>query len=168
MAEDPDIEELAPASAEEDIDALFDSVATGIEDDGEGGEAIESATPPPARAWAFDFNTGRFIMEGRSPATVRGDTALCNWAWKCISTPKGSSVVQHPDYGLEQALGDYDDVWDLENDVSEALSFHPSILGITEFDVASDEVDPEAVEITFKMQLTGGREVYFEAVVPNG
>lgn len=163
MADDPDIEELLPEDAEEDEAELLQLVDAGYdEEDLEGDvEVTETEPAPVGRTWSFDFNAGRFVMQGRSPQTLRGDAALKAWIEKALHSVKGASVVHHPDYGMEMPLSDYlsadpEETFELEADIQTALTFHPAITGVEDIEIAVvDSEDGDAtVEISFRA-LTG-------------
>ena len=127
--------------------------------------------PPLGRNWLFDFQQQRFVRAGRSPKTIRGDSAIQAWVEKCLRTAQGDAIVHSPDYGLTQPIGDYlgivseeNDLAGLEADIEEALSFHPHIQTIENFQVIfGDTVEGEAAaEVAFDVILVDGSEVPFD------
>lgn len=175
MAEEPvEIDELFPEEQEPSADDILAASTAAIEalDDDAEIEITTEDPPPIGRNWVYDFAEGSFIAEGRSPKTERGDAALVSWIEKCLRTQQGSSIVNPPDYGLAQPLGDYlgitaeeDDLTGLESDIAEALSLHPHIQGIEGFEIFFGEtVDGDAsVDISFRVILGDGSEIPFDA-----
>lgn len=171
MAEEPtEIDELFPEEPEPDAEDILDASTAEIEeiDADDDVEVVEADTPPIGRDWLFDFQQGGFVMDGRSPETVRGDSALLAWTEKCLRTHQGSSVVQPPEYGLNQPLGDYiggdpDDLTALYSDIEEALTFHPAITAVEEIEIEQGEtVDGDAaVSVSFIIVRGDGGEVPF-------
>lgn len=176
LPEEPvDIEELFPGEDELDAQAILDASNEELEeiealDGDEEVEVVEADLPPVGRGWAFDFEEGRFIMDGRSPATVRGESAIRVWIEKCLRTHQGSSVSQPPEFGLGQAVADFiggepDDVTALESDIEEALTYHPAIAAVENIEI-EDGLTPQgdmAVGISFDVILADGSAIPFEA-----
>lgn len=169
-----EIDELFPDEQELSADDILAASTAAIEDL-DADEDIEIAPvelPPIGRNWAFDFQEGKFIAEGRSPKTVRGDAAIQAWAEKCLRTQQGSAAALPPEYGLAQSLSDYlstqadeDDLATLESDIEEALTFHPQIQTIEDFGVQFG-TSPEgevAAAISFTIILGDGSEIPFDA-----
>lgn len=169
-----EIDELFPDEEELDADDILAASTAAIEDI-DAGEDIEIAPadlPPVGRNWAFDFVEGRFVSEGKSPKTIRGDAAIEAWVEKCLRTQQGSSVVQPPEYGLAQSLTDYlgldadeDDFAALETDIQEALTLHPQIEAVENFEVqVGESVEGDlAVAISFRVVLGDDTDIPFEA-----
>lgn len=121
---------------------------------------IEEEPPPPlGRSWAFDFSQPGFATEsGNGPLETRGLDTLRMWIAKCLVTARGAHPV-HPDgYGLEfpfDIIGnpfDSFDAADLEERIETALTFHPRITGIEDFETVYEEGD-EALFVSFTVLL---------------
>jgi hypothetical protein len=176
LPEEPiEIEELFPGEGELDAQALLDASTEELEEiesleGDEEVEVVEADLPPIGRGWAFDFDEGHFVMEGRSPSTVRGEASITVWIEKCLRTHQGSSVAQPPEFGLGQSVTDFlggnpDDVTALESDIEEALTFHPAISAVENI-VIDDGLTPQgdaAVAISFDVILADGTAIPFEA-----
>lgn len=169
MAEDPvEIDELFPEEEELDAEDILDVSTAEIEeaDADDDIEVVEAEPPPIGRAWLFDFAKGSFVMDGHSPATVRGDAALYAWIEKCLRTHQGASVVHPPEFGLTQPLGDYiggdpDEITSLETDIEEALLFHPTITAVEDIYI-EEGTTPDgdaAVAVSFVVVKGDGAEV---------
>ena len=169
-----EVDELFPGDSEPDIQDLLDASTAEIEElDADNDiEIVESDPAPIGKAWAFDFTQQRFVMDGNSPAAVRGDAAIIQWVEKCLRTQQGSSVVHPPEFGLVQPLSDYlgtvvdeDDLSSLASDIQEALVFHPAISAVEDIQIELGEtLDIDgAIEVSFLVILGDGTEVPFEA-----
>ena len=169
MAEEPvEIEELFPDEEEVDDQSILEASNYEIEEfDAEDDvEVVESDPPPIGRAWLFDFARGSFVMDGRSPKTVRGDTALLAWVEKCMRTHRGDSVVHPADFGLNESLGDYiggdpDELTGLTSDIEEALLFHPLISAVEDIEILEGETleGDIAAEVSFVIVKGDGAEI---------
>lgn len=162
-----DVEELLPADAEADIDALFDASNEAIEDVSteDDLEVVQSEPDPIGRDWSYDFNAGSFVNVGHSPLTVRGDAALAVWIEKCLRTHRGASVVHLPEYGLIKPLGDYlggdpYDTFEMKTDIEEAITFHPHVTKLEDIRIDISDV---GAEISFRVILADGGEVPFDS-----
>lgn len=163
MAEEPvEIDELFPDDDEPDASAILDESTAEIEelDADDDIEVVEGDTPPIGRAWLFDFTKGSFVMDGRSPATVRGDAALLAWVEKCLRTAQGDSVVHPPEFGLTQPIGDYiggdpDELTSIETDIEEALLFHPDISAVENIVITEGAPD----DTTARTAVVGTQQV---------
>jgi len=164
-----EIEELLPADATADIDALFEASNEAIEDFSteDDLEVVETEPGPIGRTWAFNFAAGSFENFGHSPIAVRGDAALAVWIEKCLRTHRGASVVHLPDYGLTRSLGEYlggdpSDIFEIKADIEEAVAFHPHVDRLEDMRV---DLGDDAVEISFRVILAGGGDIPFDSVL---
>jgi len=173
VAEAPvEIDELFPDDEGPTAEEILEASNAEIEElDAEDDvEIVEADSLPIGRAWAFNFDEQRFVMDGRSPAVIRGEASVLAWVEKCLRTQQGSSVVQPPDFGLVQSITDYigDDpgaVTSLTSDIEEALTVHPAISAVEDIEVELGET-PEgdaAVEVSFIIVLGDGTEIPFDA-----
>lgn len=121
---------------------------------------VEEEPPPIGRSWSFDFTTGRFRsgVNGRAPLATNGTTTLIVWAEKCLRTVSGAHPIHPPGYGVRDRtslLGQTVSgapVAELEQRIREALTFHPRIVDIEDFEFDYDPLD-EWVNVTFSMVL---------------
>ena len=128
-----DDEELSP---EEDLAAAAEAA---VEDPFEL-EDLTEAPVPLGRTWAFDFERGRFLRYGGSPAAVTRESALTVWLLAAAYTAVGAHPIFPEEFGLERP---YDPVGEL--DVTEAKSDLEERLreAWTQHDRVSDVVDLE-------------------------
>lgn len=162
-----DVEELLPADAEADIDALFDASNEAIEDVSteDDLEVIQPEPDPIGRTWAYDFNAGEFVNVGHSPLAVRGDAALAVWIEKCLRTHRGASVVHLPEYGMTRPLNDYlggdpDDTFEMKADIEDAITFHPHVTKLEDIII---DISDDRAEISFRVILADGGEIPFDS-----
>ena len=171
MADDTfEIDDLFPEEEAPDAEDILDASTGEIEEleADDDIEIVEADPPPIGRAWLFDFQSGGFVMDGRSPATVRGDAALLAWVEKCLRTHQGSSVVQPSDFGLNQPLTDYlggdpDEMTAIYSDIEEALTFHPDITTVENIEVEQGTTPDgdAALSISFVVVRGDGGEIPF-------
>jgi hypothetical protein len=144
-----------PDDALADLEADFQASTTPPE-----VAVIEEEPPPVGRSWSFDFPRQQFLLGhgGHSPLETNGIGTLVQWAEKCLRTARGAHPIHPPGYGLQNPhalLGGVIDgapVAELEAQIREALTFHPRIADIDDFDYDFDPTD-EWVSITFTMVL---------------
>lgn len=117
---------------------------------------VTQAPPPPVgRSYSFDFVARRFVLgPGHSPISTIGTETLQQWVEKCLSTERGAYSIYPPGYGL----ANISDLFggpvtssppiDLEQRISDALTFHPRIASVTDFGATVDP-DDEYVSVAF-------------------
>lgn len=167
------------ASAEED-DPNFDEEADLLDAD-ELGLAEESVAelevdvgvatvPRTGRSWAFDFVTGRFVTRrGQGPLETSDDATLRGWIEKCLRTEREAHAI-HRDTGFGLPPGDLigggaEAVADYEVRVRDALTVHPRITDVREFEARTDPEDPEVVWAWFTVVTDeGGDEMALQGV----
>lgn len=154
LYEETEVEEGLFESQDEDFEALNDS----LEGEDEAELILDAPPHPLGRSMVIDFANGGLVRQGRSPMTVRGESNLQAWIEKCLRTHQGAHPIHPPGYGVETPIGDFLgtsiedlDTGDLEDVVREALTFHPAIVDIENFEVGINEEDPDSPfgEITF-------------------
>lgn len=138
---------------DEDVVEEFTDV---LDPDDEAAEVIsDEELPPIGRSWAFDFGLRQFIsLEGSGPLETRGDETLKGWIEKCLNTQKGVHPIYSDDFGLtdpramigQSALAL--DAADLESEIIEALTFHPRITNVKDFEINFVE-EQEALYVGF-------------------
>lgn len=118
--------------------------------------------PPLGRAWAFGWQDKRFLTAGSwSPLQTRGYDTLGGWIEKCLRTARGAHPVHPPGYGMPgggpDLIGGPVGVVpaDLEERIRDALTYHPRITDITNFDYDFDPND-DHLAVSFIVELDGG------------
>jgi hypothetical protein len=165
-------DDLFPDEEEVDVDdllALSDDAIENIDAD-EDIEIVDAEPLPLGRSWAYDFQAGEFVRDGKAPATLRGDGNLIGWIEKCLRTAQGSAVALPPEFGLARPLGDYiggdpDEAVQLETDIVDALTFHPNIQAVEDVEieiVESDLGEDTAVAVSFLIVQGDGSEIEFD------
>lgn len=182
-------DEFSPGDPEELIDetpaedGLFDDAADdfdAFEDGLEGDEDAELIVEPEpvtlGRAIVLDFNNGGVKLSGRGPMEVRGEASLRLWIEKCLRTHEGAHPIHPEGYGLERPIMDYIGLpeaemvtGDLEEDIRDALIYHPSINDIENFELAVEdgEGEPYAL-ITFDVIRDDGTREDFDLTLNTG
>jgi hypothetical protein len=120
---------------------------------------VEDDAPPIGLSWAFDFGENRFISgvgSGRGPLQTHGLATLITWAEKCLRTARGAHPIHPPGYGLVRP----NDLWgkpvtgapvaEMEARIRDALTFHPRITDVEDFEFDFDPND-EWVNVAFTM-----------------
>lgn len=132
---------------------------------------VEEEPPPVGRSWAFDFPRAVFkTANSKSPLKTHGDATLIQWAEKCLRTARGAHPIHPPGYGLASPadlIGQTVDgapVAELEARIREALTFHPRIADIRDFDYDFDSSD-EWIAVSFTMVLDNDASVAFGATL---
>lgn len=126
LLEEPD----EPLTVDERLDAALAGVAP--------GEETETRLPF-GRGWAFDFEQGKFVAHGTSPAAVSGYAQLATWIEKTLRTARFAHAIYSDDYGV-------DDPWQgigfaytpglaakLARSITDALTVHDRISNVTDF-----------------------------------
>lgn len=142
-------EELA---ARDDDDAVFDTVEEPV---------------PLGRSWQFDFSTGRFVRSRSGAiAQTRGLDTLRSWILKALHTPRGASPALPDSFGIDggglnSLLGGStdEDVAQIAELITDALTTHPRIAAVRDFTVALDD---EAAAISFRVVLDNDEELLVE------
>lgn len=144
-----------PQSGQQQLDALqqaLDPVASPV-------DLIVTAAPPPpvGRSYDYSFLSRRFVRApgGKAPLGTIGESTLKLWVEKCLSTERGAHPIHPPGYGLASLSDLYGGPVtappaDLEQRISDALTFHPRIASVTDFGV-TDDPDDEYVSVTFSV-----------------
>lgn len=137
----PEEDELTP---DEDVAA---AVASALAPD---FPAIPGAPRTPlGRSWAFDWERGRFIRRGRSPAEVRGVEALKQWILMTVHSAQFAHAVFSDDFGVERAeepMGEPAEAGDLARRITRALLRHDRITAVENVIVG----DPVLGEVRWK------------------
>ncbi|HMF58812.1 MAG TPA: DUF2634 domain-containing protein [Vicinamibacterales bacterium] len=111
----------------------------------------EPEVPPLGRSWSFDWGTERFRRGGRGPLEIRGVLTLVQWIDKCLRTQRNSSPIAPDGYGLDDPDRELSlpvseiNVGDLEERVRDALTFHPRIVDVVDFDLETNPDDEIAL-----------------------
>ena len=173
MADPVEIDEIFPSEGFIDADDVLDASTDDLESvlTDEDVEVVEFL--PAGRSWSFNFQEGRFNQDGGAPTVVTGDQAVVVWIEKCLSTAEGAATVHPPGYGMRKPITDYlgGDPYDLEEvegDIVEAVTFHPDIVELTDFQVVygqSGDAGELAAEISFVAIRSDGQAVDFETEV---
>lgn len=114
--------------------------------------------PPVGRSWAFDFVAERFVVErvGRGPVQTNGIATLLTWCEKALRTARGAHSIYPSDYGMPGAnrwIGKAltgADYAQMSEAVQEALTFHPRILDVVDFEFTQED---EALYVTCRVLL---------------
>jgi hypothetical protein len=184
MPDPPEVQELFPddeeQTPEEELFAVEEALdAQTLDLDADLAVTLEPPPQPIGRAWAYDFDAGQHILSGHGPLTVHGDQTLMVWIEKCIRTQAGAHPIHPPGYGLAKPLNDYlgehtdaNSLVDLEQDISDALTFHPAITRIEDFEVTlgpdRQGEDNAAAQISFSVQRDDGTDLQFDMTTTSG
>lgn len=122
---------------------------------------VTDAPPPPyGRSWAFDFVAQRFVVSPSGGiAETRGLATLRVWIEKCMRTDRGAHPIHSDDYGMVRPFDmigmQLTDISkdDLEDRVRTALTVHPSILDIDDFDMTYATDGDDALFVSFTVLL---------------
>lgn len=125
-------------------------------------DLIVTDTPPPplGRSWAFDFTINRFVVNTSGGISeTRGLATLRTWIEKCMRTDRGAHPIHSDDYGMVRPfdmigmqLADISKT-DLEQRIRDALTMHPSILDIDDFDMTYNTDGDDALFVSFTVLL---------------
>lgn len=121
---------------------------------------VTDAPPPPlGRSWAYDFQASSFVQGISGVAQTRGISTLKQWVEKCLRTDRGAHPIYSDDFGIVRpfdmigmALTDVNPD-DLEQRIREALTKHPSIADIDDFDMTYSPDGDEFLLVTFTVKL---------------
>lgn len=126
---------------------------------------VQDAPPPIGRSWAFNFAAGGFVLGGgRDPLATNDLSTLIMWMEKCLRTSRGAHPIHPPGYGLvrrTELIGQLINgapIAELEPRIRDALTFHPRVSDVTDFDWEVDS-DNEAVLISFTVLLDDDTQV---------
>lgn len=173
MAEDEFIRPDEAPSEDEETQALEDAL-----EDSRGLPALltpEEPPPPLGRGWAFDFVESRFVAPpgARQPSRTFGVETLEMWCLKALHTARGAHAIYPSDYGMREPFGAIgrvltgSDLAAIEQDVTEALTFHPRIENVIDFDFFQDP-NEEVLEMAFTVVLDDDTEARVEGVSTGG
>lgn len=120
---------------------------------------VTDAPPPPfGRSWAFDFQASQFVQNISGVAQTYGLISLRGWIEKCLRTDRGAHPIYSDDFGIERPfdiigmqLADVNPD-DLEQRIRDALTKHPSIVEIEQFEMLYSS-DDELITVSFVVQL---------------
>jgi hypothetical protein len=155
-----------PLDALADLESSFDAQAQPSD-----LLVIEEAPPPIGRSWAFDFSRGVVLQIGGGALETHGDATLIVWMEKCLRTARGAHPIHPPGYGLlrpSELIGQTlagAPVAELEERITSALTFHPRISDLEDFDFELDEVN-ETVSIFFTVVRDDSSRLPVETVLP--
>jgi hypothetical protein len=148
--------ELIPAD-DPDLDATvaLDAAAASVLGDIE--PAAEDAPEPYGMTWIFDFELGRFVRSGSSPAEARGLLALEQWLLMMLHTARYAHPVFSDAFGVEDpSLGigetrvaEMLDDW--ETQIREGALVHDRVAEVTEFEAAYDPTQGVLTIINFSV-----------------
>jgi hypothetical protein len=159
-APDPDEELLALEDALEDNRYLPPPIEP--EDD----------PPPIGRSWRFDFQEGRFVTgpTSRGPAQTFEDETLYVWCEKALHTASEAHAIYASDYGMREAnrwVGrslTSADFAQISEDIHAALTFHPRISDVIDFEFIQDDPDEDFLEVNFTVVRDDDSTVTLEGV----
>lgn len=166
-----DSDDFSPSSSLDEIEARLDD-PTLFGDDVQQDEIVIETAPQVyslGRSWRFDFAQSRFVSAGgrsRSPLQISGLPQLEQWVEKCLYTPRGALPIHSDDYGLEDADAEIGSVFTpasaagLRRRVTEAVTFHPKIIGVEDFEAQLAD-DDESLEVSFRLRLDNNDVVPF-------
>lgn len=125
-------------------------------------DLIVTDTPPPplGRSWRFDFVSQRFVSTTSGVAETRGLATLRVWIEKCMRTDRGAHPIYSDDYGMVRPFDmigmQLSDISkdDLEQRITDALTMHPSIVSIEDFDMTYNTDGDDALFVSFTVILT--------------
>ena len=122
---------------------------------------VDSATPPLAKEFAWDFSANDFIFDDGKNVTITGKEAVKVWVWKALQTAKnryrayssfGNDLESLISQGLTKAALESE----LERYIKESLQISPYISGISN---VSSTVTGSQAEITFTVETIYGKVV---------
>lgn len=173
----PDEDE--PLSADEEFGLVEENVAAQqfsdpldpLTFDDSDPALITEEVPPFGRGWSFDFGRRGFnSIEGRGPLETRGEATLRGWIEKCLHTQKGAHAIYGDDFGISQPFellgegGDLLDTEEMEVEVIEALTFHPRISNVKDFQIEFDSLN-EALRVAFTVVVDDEDEMELEGLL---
>lgn len=131
---------------------------------------VTDAPPPPfGRSWAFDFQASQFVQNISGVAQTYGLISLRGWIEKCLRTDRGAHPVYSDDFGMERPFDMIGmqlselNPQDLEQRIREALTKHPSIVDIEQFDLLYS-ADDEFIIVSFVVQLIDQQSINVQSI----
>lgn len=123
---------------------LAAAAASALEDPTDPREVAEDAPEPFGVSWRFDYDVGRFVRAGTSPARVAGTDALIEWCMTALHTARFAHPIFSEDFGMEapndmlgDAVGDEAEA-DYVSRIRDALLVHDRIVEVTDFEIEFD------------------------------
>lgn len=168
--EEPDeqVDQLLPEDDEPlDEDEALEELDAAIEALPDDDLVVTADAPAPiGRSYGFDVHARRFITgpNGHSPIPTYGDGTLRTWIAMTMNTDMGAHPIFSDDYGMEHLgegfggptalfpTGDY------EQRIREALTFHPRIVGVRDFEWDLDPAD-DAVAVDFTVDVDDSSDI---------
>lgn len=124
---------------------------------------VTDAPPPPlGRSWAFDFTTNRLVAAASGVSETHGLATLRTWIEKCLRTDRGAHPIHSDDYGMVRPFDmighQLTDVSkdDVRDRVTDALTKHPSIAAIDQFDMTYTTDGDDALFVDFNVVTSDG------------
>jgi hypothetical protein len=148
-------DELEPESPETLLDDVEDAV-----DAVDAGVTLTVTVPPLGRSWGRDFVGNQFKPFGAGPIQTSGLDTLRMWIEKCLRTARGAHAVYSDKFGVE---GPVDEIGmqlteltstELEEKVTEALTQHPRISDIDNFESFANP-DDDYLLVNFDVVVLG-------------
>lgn len=160
MAEDDLGLELLPSDDEglSPADELTAAIAGAIAEPNAIVPQAEDAPTPFGRTWVFDFEEGRFVRSGSSPAPTAGFGAVQQWVLMAMHSARYAHSVFSDNFGMEQpeqGIGEMigaEVISDFEQHLREAVLVHERITALDKFKAS---IDPTTGDLTIS---------YFEVV----
>jgi hypothetical protein len=129
-------------------EALNAAAASALEEPEAEDEFVEDAPEPFGVSWAFDFEAGRFVRHGQSPARVSGHEALKQWCLMAAYSARYAHVIFSENFGTERpqgVLGEaglraHEAAADFRRNVRDAWMGHDRIADVT-LDVEYDPME---------------------------
>lgn len=153
-----DDEGLSPA---EELQA---AIAGAVAEPGAVIPQAEEAPRPLGRTWVFDFEAGRFVRSGGSPAPTSGFGAVQQWVLMAAHTARYAHKVFSDEFGMERPeegvgeLSGTEIVSDYEQHLREAVLVHDRITALDKFVAAVDPLSGDLI-ITYFEIVTDEEEV---------
>lgn len=167
MADVLEPDDLAGELVPDEVPETDPDLALDEPPDAVAGDFAVAPPRPFGKSWAFDFaGAARFVpVLGRGPLQTNGTDTVRFWIEKCLRTPRGSHPVHGPEYGVDglEGLigspgGDPDVALRVSEAVADALTFHPKVAEVRDFDLLFDP-DEEVLELSFTVVLDDDDEI---------
>lgn len=158
-----------PFGEDEELDALDNPEADDL-------VIMEEPDTDPGRSWSFAYESGRYrFSPARGPIETHGEFTLREWIEKCLRTPRGRYPIYSDDYGMEnpeRGIGEQGEeaFENLEGRISDALTYHPRISEIADFEFELQEtVDAELIAVvSFTVILDDDSTLGFDTTLSSG